>query len=118
MGKARQIPLYIGTRSELDRSFLQIINNLPAGTNLNEFIKQAVVNSCKTKVPSKKELKLETDQLKVEIMSELKYELYKLKQDVQNMQNVQLYKQASPQLKNAELNDEAKRLVDSLTDAF
>lgn len=41
--KPRQIPLYVGIRSEMDREFLRIINALPEETNLNEFIKSAVV---------------------------------------------------------------------------
>ena len=41
--QSRQIPLYAGVRSEVDRKFLKIINSLPKKTNLNEFIKSAVV---------------------------------------------------------------------------
>lgn len=41
--KPKQIPLYAGVRSEMDREFLRIINTLPEETNLNEFIKSAVV---------------------------------------------------------------------------
>jgi FixJ family two-component response regulator len=41
--KSRQIPLYAGVRSEMDREFIRIINSLSEETNLNEFIKSAVV---------------------------------------------------------------------------
>jgi hypothetical protein len=41
--KPKQIPLYAGVRSEMDREFIRIINNLSEETNLNEFIKSAVV---------------------------------------------------------------------------
>jgi len=112
MIKARHIPLYVGTRTELDRCFIEIIDCLPAGTNLNEFIKQAVVKSHGQKLNST-EVGLETRQLKLEIMSELMNELQKLKMEIKN---TPLDNQEPPKIEA--LNEEAKRLVDSLTDAF
>jgi len=48
MGKLRLQPrefrLRAGARSQVDRSFLQIINHLPENINLSEFIKKTVVN--------------------------------------------------------------------------
>jgi hypothetical protein len=63
--KPRQIPLYAGIRSEMDREFLKIINALPEETNLNEFIKSAVVelNRRKKDLSDIEELKTRLGQL-------------------------------------------------------
>ena len=63
--KPKQIPLYAGTRSEIDREFLRIINVLPEETNLNEFIKLAVVefHRRKKEISDIEELKTRLGQL-------------------------------------------------------
>lgn len=111
--KTKNILVYMGGRTELDNRCREIIENLPSGTNVNEFIKQAIVDSVDGKNGNDPPTgNGEINKLKAEI-DYIKTEIQRMKAAVPVPIN-----QPEPKAEQKEETSETENKIDSLFDAF